>query len=189
MFADKSLLQKRYRAIVFGSIKENAGTITEAVDGTPSLSKYSVVTRTPVPPSLHFPAGGHITTVDLWPISGRTHQLRKHMLHLGHPIVGDHRYASTYSQKGAKKQRYDYFEEGSAAHSRLCLHALQVTFVHPFLQGGVSYDVVIPEPEEYERVRKEMGGGQGGEGERKRMRGGGEEDGRGREVGREEGDA
>ena len=58
------------------------------MDGKIAHSKYKVIThyRSIVP--------GWITVVDLWPLTGRTHQLRKHMQHMGTPILGDAAYGA-----------------------------------------------------------------------------------------------
>jgi tRNA pseudouridine32 synthase/23S rRNA pseudouridine746 synthase len=56
------------------------------------------------------------TRVELKPITGRTHQLRVHMLYLGHPILGD----KFYNQNGSDKQA-----------ERLLLHAEKISFYHP----------------------------------------------------------
>lgn len=53
------------------------------------------------------PAPPQVSTVDLWPESGRTHQLRRHMLSLGHPIWGDRKYADRFypeSQRGGSEE-------------------------------------------------------------------------------------
>ncbi|MCG7860423.1 pseudouridine synthase, partial [Flavihumibacter sediminis] len=56
------------------------------------------------------------TRVALYPVTGRSHQLRVHMLAMGHPILGDPFYAPTYWRSCA---------------SRLCLHAESISFFHP----------------------------------------------------------
>ena len=112
LFLDKSLIQKRYRAIVLGLIAGQSGTVEEPIDGKPSTSKFEVVRRTNASPY------GPVTTVDLWPVTGRMHQLRKHMLHIGHPILGDVKYAPPLPP--------------SAPSTEMCLWALSVDFWHPF---------------------------------------------------------
>jgi 23S rRNA-/tRNA-specific pseudouridylate synthase len=81
------LVQKRYRAIVRGKLEPDEGQIEEPIHGLPSSTKYRVCFVTK---SAQY---GHVTTVDLWPLTGRKHQLRKHMAGLGHPILGDEKYS------------------------------------------------------------------------------------------------
>ena len=84
MFEIKTV-RKRYTALVVGRL-DGEGEIKTEMDGKFAHSKYTVVAhhRSIVP--------GWITTVDLWPLTGRTHQLRKHMQHMGTPILGDTTY-------------------------------------------------------------------------------------------------
>ncbi len=78
-------VQKRYRAIVGGRL-EGEGTVTEPLDGRDAETDWAAVAHHP---STRLDA---MTTVDLWPRTGRTHQLRKHLAGLGHPILGDDKY-------------------------------------------------------------------------------------------------
>ncbi|QIR15044.1 RluA family pseudouridine synthase [Shewanella aestuarii] len=64
------------------------------------------------------------TLVELRPQTGRTHQLRVHMLALGHAILGDEFYAD---------------EQAKAASSRLKLHAQSLTIIHPFSQKQLTF--------------------------------------------------
>jgi tRNA pseudouridine65 synthase len=68
------------------------------------------------------------------PFQGRTHQIRRHLKHLSHPIIGDARYG-----KG-KYNRYvgEHFEC-----PRLLLHAAQLSFIHPVLQQTITVKAPI----------------------------------------------
>jgi len=113
-------VQKRYIAVASGLLEVTAGDIDlplitdwpnrprQKVDqeaGKPALTHYRVLA---VDPSL-----GQ-TRVELTPVTGRTHQLRLHLLALGHPIVGDRLYAADRGRK-----------------ARLLLHAEQLLLTHP----------------------------------------------------------
>lgn len=65
----------------------------------------------------------------LTPITGRSHQLRVHMLSIGHPLLGDRLYANP---------------EALAAHERLCLHASLLCLTHP--QSGERLRFESPAP-------------------------------------------
>ena len=69
------------------------------------------------------------TRVELQPITGRTHQLRLHMMALGHAILGDALYASP---------------EVCARAPRLLLHARQLQFHHPLTQEWLSFEMAVP---------------------------------------------
>ncbi len=110
--------RKTYVARVQGAVADDAGTINlplasdwayrprQKVDaaGKPALTDWAVIAR-----------GAAETRVRLTPHTGRSHQLRVHMLSLGHPILGDQIYAP----------------ETVAAHGRLMLHAETLTIRHP----------------------------------------------------------
>lgn len=67
--------------------------------------------------------------VELTPITGRSHQLRVHMLSLGHPLLGDRLYAH---------------EQALAAHERLCLHASMLAFGHPVTGERMRFECPAP---------------------------------------------
>lgn len=118
-FMEKDV-KKRYRAIVQGRLEPDEGEITLPLSGQESLTLYKVTHYTP---SLQY---GWITTVDLFPVTGRKHQLRKHLQALGHPILGDRRYsfASTWPKSVKSIGGIDLT-------GRLFLHSLEVNFPHP----------------------------------------------------------
>ena len=86
------LVHKRYRSLVVGHLEKDCGDICSPISGQEALTKYKVICRTP---SNKY---GGLTTVDLTPVTGRRHQLRKHMASIGHPILGDKRYSHTSEQ-------------------------------------------------------------------------------------------
>lgn len=78
-------VQKRYRAIVVGRL-EGEHQVDLPLDGRPACSR---IRSLEVFPALKTDA---CTVVELEPVTGRMHQLRRHLEHLGHPILGDKRY-------------------------------------------------------------------------------------------------
>ena len=137
----KHLVCKRYRAIVAGDMTSGQptglgcgrttasplsnyltntvdgapveGKIDEPISGAPSITRFKVVSVT------KSARWGRVTTVDLWPESGRKHQLRRHLSERGHPIIGDTRFGGAAFQR----QRRD----GEV----MCLWSLEVEFEHP----------------------------------------------------------
>ena len=71
------------------------------------------------------------TRVELTPITGRSHQLRVHMMELGHPILGDHLYAPP---------------EAQAAAPHLYLHAAMLSFYHPISGQKLTFEAPAPFP-------------------------------------------
>jgi 23S rRNA-/tRNA-specific pseudouridylate synthase len=110
----KKRVEKRYLALIEGSVKDDEGTIELPIgrfaerkiwdikhDGKSSVTRYRVLER-------HADA----TLVELDPVTGRTNQLRIHCASVGHPIVGD-------TQRGGR------------SFSRVCLHAHSLAIRHP----------------------------------------------------------
>ena len=85
-FSDHQV-RKRYRAIVAGKLEPLEGIVDTPLDDKPSITKFKVIEYT------RSKEYEWITTVDLFPISGRRHQLRRHLAQIGHPIIGDQRYS------------------------------------------------------------------------------------------------
>ncbi|KKQ65810.1 MAG: Pseudouridine synthase [Candidatus Daviesbacteria bacterium GW2011_GWA2_38_24] len=77
---------------------------------------------------------GQFTLVRCFPKTGRTHQIRVHLKYIGHPIVGDEKYA------GRKTSRLDHRLVG-----RQFLHAAKLEFSHPGLKKRMSFESPLPE--------------------------------------------
>jgi len=87
-FEERSI-EKRYRAIVVGRL-EGEGTVKLPIEGREALSRYRAL------PPVRALKTEWVTPIDLWPSTGRTHQLRIHTAHLGHPILGDDLYGQGF---------------------------------------------------------------------------------------------
>lgn len=125
--------KKRYYARVDGEIAQDEGEITEPLivdwpnrpkqkvcydSGKAALTHYKVIHRAP-----------QESLVELHPVTGRSHQLRVHMLALGHPILGDRLYASP---------------EAKARAPRLQLHAQTLILQHPKSGDWLHFVTDIP---------------------------------------------
>lgn len=117
------LVHKRYRAVVVGLVEQDVGTITLALSGQDSRTEYKVVSRTPC--TLF---GGGLTTLDLFPVTGRRHQLRRHLAAISHTIVGDFRYRGSIIWPASVR--------------RLYLWACEVSFPHPATWPGGDSSMV-----------------------------------------------
>jgi len=128
-------VSKRYSAIVAGIIEQDEGSIelplicdwpnrprqmVDWANGKAALTHYRVLARD---------TDLQQTRVALTPVTGRSHQLRVHMLELGHPIVGDTLYAP---------------QAVAAASARLLLHAEQIGFSHP--DTAAPFAIELPAP-------------------------------------------
>lgn len=108
-------IHKRYRALLLGRL-EGHGAVHVPLDGRSAKTTWQAVCHTR---SLKT---DWLTTADLFPETGRTHQLRKHMTGLGHPILGDDLYhnGQIYKHNGlflcAVEQRFTHPITGSLIH-------------------------------------------------------------------------
>lgn len=124
-------VHKRYIAVVAGLMEEDEGEVKLPLicdwpnrplqkvcfeHGKAAHTRYQVLERD---------EAAQTTRVLLEPVSGRTHQLRVHMLSLGHPILGDRLYAPLEIQAMAP---------------RLLLHAQKIFFDHPITQQAVQVE-------------------------------------------------
>ena len=111
---------KRYVARVFGKLEQQTGSVDlPLICDWPNRPKQMVDHDKGKPSLTHFKVLEHeaqATSVELTPITGRSHQLRVHMLSLGHPILGDRLYAHS---------------EALALAPRLQLHAEMLSLTHP----------------------------------------------------------
>ena len=80
-------IQKRYRAVVMGTLPQS-GEIHSPIHEKAAHSSFEKITEVPSLKSKH------LTLIDLWPHTGRTHQLRIHMASIGSPILGDGLYGT-----------------------------------------------------------------------------------------------
>ncbi len=128
---------KIYLAVVQGCPKENSGTIFTNIGRHPvNRLKMAVVNPGSGKPAitdwqvLHYDASTDSSLVMCTLHTGRTHQIRVHMLHLGHPLVGDPIYAHPQRQK--------------AKPGRLMLHAWRLAFNHPATGKRIALQSPIP---------------------------------------------
>ena len=122
LFEDKKI-KKSYYATTIG-VMQSKGEITTAIDGKPSQSLYKVKA------SVASERFGSLNLVKLKPKTGRKHQLRKHLLSIGNPILGDK----------------DYNIENLILNGKgLYLHAYSLKFTHPFTQEKLKIKDDLPE--------------------------------------------
>lgn len=130
---EKHQVQKKYLALVQGSIAHEEGLIDAPLGRHPrKFDKKAVVYKENAKAAVTVYRvirrfGSDATLVGLYPKSGRTHQLRVHMAHIKHPILGDEKYGDAKS------------------FSRMALHAQGLGFVHPHLKCFMEFSTPVPE--------------------------------------------
>lgn len=134
-------VKKEYLAFVWGVLAEPSGTINEPIDRDPEQPHVRIVTPSGYSAVTHYEVVEQYASaalVRIWLETGRTHQIRVHMRHLGHPLLGDKMYTlpafeGTESADGVAK-RLD----------RQALHAFRLGFVHPGTREWVEYNAPLP---------------------------------------------
>lgn len=131
---------KKYRALVHGKVEMGEGEIKAPVGRLPwrrnrfgvlpggreAATEYKVLEN-------YETKEGKYSLLELFPKTGRTHQIRIHLKYLGHPIVGDTFYAG---RKTARRDRVWC--------PRLFLHASEISFLHPKTGKRVSFESQLP---------------------------------------------
>ena len=134
---EQRVVGKQYVAVVHGHVVQDSGEIdlplAEDADDRPrqiddplrgrrALTRYRVLDR-------HGTGADAFSRLELKPVTGRAHQLRVHLLSLGHPILGDPLYAPP---------------ESAARFARMHLHATRVAFMHPHTRVPMVFDSPVP---------------------------------------------
>jgi 23S rRNA pseudouridine1911/1915/1917 synthase len=152
-FFDKTS-EREYIALVWGDVKEDQGTIEGAIGrhpknrlqntvftgddahkGKPAVTHYKVLERF-----------GYVTLVSCKLETGRTHQIRVHLKHIGHTLFNDERYGGDRILKGTSFSKYKQFVENCfSILPRQALHAKTLGFVHPVTQEKMKFDSSVPD--------------------------------------------
>ena len=144
-------IKRKYIALVWGDLKDDSGTITGNIGrslknrkimsvfteenyGKHAITHYKVLKRY-----------GYTTLVECRLETGRTHQIRTHFKHLGHPIFNDVDYGGDVILKGTTFNKYKQFVQNCfKVCDRQALHAKSLAFQHPKTGNFVSFDSDLP---------------------------------------------
>ena len=144
--------EREYVALVWGNVVEDKGTIegnlarhlkdrmqmavfADPEIGKPAITHYKVLERF-----------GYVTLISCQLETGRTHQIRAHLKHIGHPLFNDERYGGHLILKGTTFTKYKQFIDNCfKALPRQALHAKTLGFVHPATGKLMRYDTELPQ--------------------------------------------
>ena len=150
-FAEKTS-EREYVALVWGNIEEDEGTVEGNIGrhdtnrmrmavhesdekGKPAVTHYKVLERF-----------GYVTLVSCQLETGRTHQIRVHMKHIGHTLFNDERYGGDSILKGTTFTKYKQFVDNCfKVLPRQALHAKTLGFEHPVTKEFLRFDTPIPQ--------------------------------------------
>lgn len=143
--------EREYIAMVWGNVKEEKGTIEGNIArhvkdrmqmavfadpeiGKPAVTHYKVLERF-----------GYVTLISCILETGRTHQIRVHMKHIGHPLFNDARYGGDLILKGTTFTKYKQFIDNCfKILPRQALHAKTLGFIHPTTGEMLRFDTELP---------------------------------------------
>jgi 23S rRNA pseudouridine1911/1915/1917 synthase len=149
-FYDHSV-KRQYQALVWGDMEKEEGTIVahvgrnlryrklfeaypEGDHGKEAITHYKVLERF-----------NYVTLVQCVLETGRTHQIRVHMKHIGHPLFNDDFYGGDKIVKGTIFSKYKQFVDNCfAVCPRQALHAKTLGFVHPTTEKEIFFDTELP---------------------------------------------
>ena len=144
--------KRKYNALVWGIMEQDEGTVEGniarnpkdrmqmAVFSDPEIGKHAV-THYHVLERI-----GYVTLVECVLETGRTHQIRVHMKHIGHPLFNDERYGGNEILKGTHFSKYKQFVNNCfAICPRQALHAKTLGFVHPRTGEEMFFTSELPE--------------------------------------------
>jgi 23S rRNA pseudouridine1911/1915/1917 synthase len=151
MFFDRSI-RRIYHALVWGDLKEAEGTITghigrslknrkvmdvfpDGAYGKPAVTHYRVLERF-----------GYVSLVECRLETGRTHQIRAHFQHTGHPLFNDATYGGDRILKGTTFTKYKQFVKNCfSLLPRHALHARTLGFNHPISGNPLFFESALPD--------------------------------------------
>lgn len=135
------LVKKEYLAFVWGTVASPSGTINEPIDRDPEQPHVRIVRPDGYRAVTHYEVVKQFekaALVRIWLETGRTHQIRVHMRHLGHPLLGDKMYLlEQYGDDAADL-------EATGRLHRQALHAFKLGFVHPGTRGWTEFNAPLP---------------------------------------------
>ncbi|AXY75118.1 RluA family pseudouridine synthase [Paraflavitalea soli] len=144
-------IHRQYVALVWGDVAEDSGTVNAHIGrhqrfrkifdaypdgeyGKEAITHYKVLERF-----------GYVTMVQCELETGRTHQIRVHMKHIGHPLFNDEVYGGDRIVKGTVFNKYKQFVDNCfALCPRHALHAKTLGFIHPRTRQEVVFNSEIP---------------------------------------------
>ena len=144
--------KRKYNALVWGIVENNEGTIEGNIGRNPKDRMQMAVLSDPAQGKhavTHYrilERLGYVTLVECVLETGRTHQIRVHMKHIGHTLFNDERYGGNEILKGTHFSKYKQFVNNCfETCPRQALHAMTLGFVHPRTGEEIFFTSPLPE--------------------------------------------
>ena len=144
--------KRRYRALVWGIVDQDEGTVVGSIARNPKDRMQMAVMPDPAQGKhavTHYRVLerlGYVTLVECILETGRTHQIRVHMKHIGHVLFNDERYGGHEILKGTHFSKYKQFVNNCFdTCPRQALHAMTLGFVHPVTGEEMHFTSELPD--------------------------------------------
>ena len=146
-------VNRRYRGIVYGVVKDDEGTINAPIGRHPTNRKKMAINEKNGKPAItHYKVlerFSNYTYMEFKLETGRTHQIRVHMAGIGHPLLGDTMYnpgtCLNMSNSKEKKNTEGRINNRNDCFKRAALHAWKLTFCHPFTDEIITLEAPLPD--------------------------------------------
>ena len=143
---------RSYNALVWGNFNEDEGRIEGNIGRDPRdrlrmnvFPPDSEIGKSAVTHYRILERFGYVTLVECILETGRTHQIRAHMKHIGHPLFGDERYGGTEILRGQRSSTYKAFIQNCfKVCNRQALHAKTLGFIHPTTGQQMDFTSDLP---------------------------------------------
>ena len=150
--------RRSYNALVWGHFAEDEGRIEGNIGRDPRdrlrMKVFDPVSGIGKPAVTHYRVlerFGYVTLIECMLETGRTHQIRAHLRHIGHPLFADERYGGTEILRGNRSSTYKSFIQNCfKLCNRQALHARTLGFRHP--TTGREMDFCAPLPRDMEQL-------------------------------------
>ena len=146
-------VERRYAALVWGVLREEAGRIEAPIGRHPKNRKKMAVVEDGRDAATHFSVVERCpftTEVECRLETGRTHQIRVHLAHIGHPVFGDPVYGGRDQARGIRPEYRRQANWMLSLIKRQALHAKKLRFAHP--TTGEMMEFTAPLPEDLQAV-------------------------------------
>ncbi|MDZ4803348.1 MAG: RluA family pseudouridine synthase [Candidatus Eisenbacteria bacterium] len=157
-------IDRRYRALVWGDIAIPTGRIEAAITRSRADRKKMTITRSGGRSAVtHWKVRARhrlVTDLDLKLETGRTHQIRVHWRHEGHPVFGDPAYGGRSRGASLSPDDRRLVTSWLSLVDRQALHACRLEFDHPVHGGRMTF--TVPLPPDMEELFERVAGGQSG---------------------------
>ena len=144
-------IQRKYVALVWGSLKNKSGTLDETLARDKknrmimSVPEDSTIGKRSITHYKVLDDLGYVSLIECELETGRTHQIRAHMKHIGHPIFNDNRYGGDRILKGTIFSKYKQFVKNAVKLlPRQALHAKTLGFNHPENGKKIFFESELP---------------------------------------------